>query len=91
MNKAELISHVANYAKISKKAAAAAVDAFVDAVKQTLKKGSELRLVGFGTFGVKKRKARKGRNPKTGAEIQIPAQKVPFFRPSSELKNLLKK
>ncbi|MEN3044110.1 MAG: HU family DNA-binding protein [Candidatus Hydrothermales bacterium] len=91
MNKAELIDYVANNAKISKKAAAAAVDAFVDAVKQTLKKGSELRLVGFGTFGVKKRKARKGRNPKTGAEINIPAQKVPFFRPSSDLKNILKK
>ncbi len=91
MNKAELIDHVAGKAKISKKAAASAVDAFIDAVRQTLKKGDELRLVGFGTFGVKKRKQRKGRNPRTGAEITIPAQKVPFFRPSSELKNLVKK
>ncbi len=91
MNKAELIEHVATKAKITKKAAAAAVDAFVDAVKTTLKKGGELRLVGFGTFGVKKRKARKGRNPRTGETIKIPAQKVPFFRPSSELRRLVKK
>lgn len=91
MNKAELIDHVAGKAKISKKAASEAVGAFIDAVRQTLKRGEELRLVGFGTFGVKKRKQRKGRNPRTGAEITIPAQKVPFFRPSSELKNIIKK
>ncbi len=90
MNKAELINHIASKAEISKTAASSAVDAFIDAVKTVLKKGDELRLVGFGTFGVKKRKPRKGRNPRTGEEIKIPAQKVPFFRPSSELKKLVK-
>jgi DNA-binding protein HU-beta len=90
MNKAELITYVADKAKITKKAANAAVDAFIEAVKTSLKKGKEVRLVGFGTFGVKKRKARKGRNPRTGEVIKIPAQKVPFFRPSSELKRLTK-
>jgi len=90
MNKAELIEHIANKAKISKKAASMAVDAFMDAVKTSLKKGGEIRLVGFGTFGVRKRGARKGRNPRTGEEIKIPPQKVPFFRPSSELKKIVK-
>ena len=79
MTKAELISAMAAGAKISKAAASKALDAFVEGVKGALKKEERVTLVGFGTFSVSKRKARKGRNPRTGKEIKIPARKVPKF------------
>jgi DNA-binding protein HU-beta len=79
MTKAELIGKMAAGAKISKTAAGKALDAFVDSVKESLKKEERVTLVGFGTFAVSKRKARKGRNPRTGKEIKIPARKVPKF------------
>ena len=79
MTKAELISTMAAGAKISKAAAGKALDAFVVGVKGALKKEERVTLVGFGTFSVSKRKARKGRNPRTGKEIKIPARKVPKF------------
>ena len=79
MTKAELISTMAAGAKISKAAAGKALDAFVEGVKGALKKEERVTLVGFGTFSVSKRKARKGRNPRTGKEIKIPARKVPKF------------
>jgi nucleoid DNA-binding protein len=79
MTKAELIGKMAAGAKISKTAAGKALDAFVDSVKASLKKEERVTLVGFGTFAVSKRKARKGRNPRTGKEIKIPARKVPKF------------
>lgn len=89
MNKQELINEIAKKTGLTKKDASAALDAFIESVKASLKKGSEVRLIGFGTFLVKKKKARKGRNPKTGEEIKIPAKKVPSFRPASELKKLV--
>jgi len=79
MTKAELISTMAAGASITKAKAARALDTFVDSIIGALKKEERVTLVGFGTFSVSKRKARKGRNPRTGNEIQIPARKVPKF------------
>ena len=87
MNKTELIEHIAQNADISKAAAGRALDATIGAVKSTLKKGGTVALVGFGTFAVTKRAARKGRNPRTGAEIKIKAARIPRFRPSKGLKD----
>jgi len=87
MTKAELIGMMAAGAKISKAAAGKALDAFVDGVKASLKKEERVTLVGFGTFSVSKRKARKGRNPRTGKEIKIPARKVPKFTPGKAFKD----
>ncbi|MBI4849626.1 MAG: HU family DNA-binding protein [Nitrospirae bacterium] len=90
MTKAELIDAVANGAGISKAAAAKSLDSLIDGVTKTLKKGGKVTLVGFGTFSVSKRKARKGRNPRTGAEIKIPAAKVPRFSAGKALKQAIK-
>lgn len=90
MNKTELIEHIAKNADISKAAAARALDATIGAVRTTLKKGGTVALVGFGTFAVGKRAARKGRNPRTGAEIRIPAAKVVKFRAGKGLKDSVK-
>lgn len=88
MNKAELIDHVtATAVDLSKAAAGRAVDAVLDAIVQALKKGEDVTLIGFGTFLVRQRAARKGRNPQTGAEIQIKAAKVPSFRAGKSLKD----
>jgi DNA-binding protein HU-beta len=87
MTKAELIGKMAAGAKISKAAAGKALDAFVDGVKASLKKEERVTLVGFGTFSVSKRKARKVRNPRTGKEIKIPARKVPKFTPGKAFKD----
>ena len=87
MTKAELIGKMATGAKISKAAAGKALDAFVSGVKASLKKEERVTLVGFGTFSVSKRKARKGRNPRTGKEIKIPARKVPKFTPGKAFKD----
>lgn len=89
MNKTELIEHVANQADLSKAAAARAVEAMVDGVKKTLRKGGVVSLVGFGTFKVGKRAARTGRNPRTGAAIKIKAAKVPKFSAGKALKDAL--
>lgn len=85
MNKAELISKVADDAGLTKTQANAALDSFVDAVTKTLKKGDKVTLVGFGTFSVSKRAARNGRNPQTGAVIKIKAKKVAKFKAGKEL------
>jgi DNA-binding protein HU-beta len=87
MNKTELIDAIAKSADISKAAAGRALDATVEAVKKSLKKGDEVTLVGFGTFYVSKRAARSGRNPRTGAAIKIKAAKVPKFRAGKGLKD----
>jgi nucleoid DNA-binding protein len=87
MTKAELISKMAASAKISKAAAGKALDAFLGGVKTSLKKEERVTLVGFGTFSVSKRKARKGRNPRTGKEIKIPARKVPKFTAGKAFKD----
>ncbi|NSW45098.1 MAG: HU family DNA-binding protein [Bacteroidales bacterium] len=90
MNKAQLIDAIAGEAKITKADAKKALDAFITATTKALKKGDRVALVGFGTFGVTKRSARKGRNPQTGKEINIPAKKVVRFRPGSELSGTIK-
>ena len=91
MNKSELINAVAEKAALSKKDSEAAVAAALDAISAALAEGDEVRLVGFGTFEVKKREARIGRNPKTKEEIQIPATKVPAFKPGKALKDIVAK
>jgi DNA-binding protein HU-beta len=85
MNKAELIAKIAEDAGITKTQANLTVDAFVDAVTKTLKKGDKVTLVGFGTFSVSKRAARNGRNPQTGAVIKIKAKKVAKFKAGKDL------
>ena len=87
MNKSELIDAIAKSADISKAAAGRALDAAVAAIKTSLRKGSMVTLVGFGTFYVGKRAARSGRNPRTGAAIKIRAAKVPKFRAGKALKD----
>ena len=89
MNKSELIDQIAEEAEISKAAAGRALDATIGSVKQALKKGGTVTLVGFGTFYVGKRAARTGRNPRTGANIKIKAAKVPKFRAGKGLKDAL--
>ena len=91
MNKAELVAAVAAKTGETKKAAEASVDAFVSVVKETLAKGEKLQLVGFGSFEVRKRAARKGRNPQTKEEIKIPASKAPVFKAGKQLKDLVNK
>ncbi|MBI1301937.1 MAG: DNA-binding protein HU [Alphaproteobacteria bacterium] len=86
MNKQDLVTKVATAADISKQKASTAVDAVIDAVKTSLKKGEDVRLVGFGTFSVSKRAATTGRNPRTGEPIKIPASKQPKFKAGKELK-----
>jgi DNA-binding protein HU-beta len=85
MNKAELITTLAEEAGITKTQANTALDAFVNAVTKTLKKGDKVTLVGFGTFSVSKRAARNGRNPQTGEVIKIKARKVAKFKAGKEL------
>ncbi|MBQ3888467.1 MAG: HU family DNA-binding protein [Clostridia bacterium] len=86
MNKTELIAAVAKDAKLSKKDAEAAVKATFDAIEGSLKKGDKVQLIGFGTFEVRERAARTGRNPQTGKEIKIKAAKVPAFKAGAALK-----
>jgi len=90
MTKAELIEKVAKDAKVTKAAADKAINSFVDGVKKALKKGDKVTLIGFGTFSVTQRKARKGRNPQTGAEIKIAARKAPKFSAGAALKKAVK-
>nr|WP_163503156.1 nucleoid-associated protein HU-beta [Halomonas socia] len=87
MNKSELIEAIAASADIPKAAASRALDAMVDSVTDSLKKGDSVSLVGFGTFTVKERAARTGRNPQTGKPIEISAAKVPNFKAGKALKD----
>jgi DNA-binding protein HU-beta len=89
VNKSELIDAVARHADISKAAAGRAVDAMVNSIKESLRNGDMVTLVGFGSFYVGKRTARAGRNPRTGATIDIGEAKVPKFRAGKELKDSL--
>ena len=89
MNKAELIEHMANNADLNKAQAGRALDALIDAVRRTLKKGDSVSLIGFGTFAVTKRAARTGRNPRTGSAVELPAKHVPHFRPGKELRAMV--
>ncbi|TET62927.1 HU family DNA-binding protein [Candidatus Aerophobetes bacterium] len=87
MNKGELVEQVSNWTGLTKKASREAVDAIASVITDTLARGEKVTLVGFGTFKVMQRKARTGRNPQTGQSIQIPAKKVPKFRPGKDLKD----
>lgn len=87
MNKSELIDAIAASADISKAAAGRALDAVTDSITQALKQDDQVSLVGFGTFQVKERAARTGRNPQTGAPINIPAAKIPSFKAGKALKD----
>lgn len=86
MTKQEIVAQMAADANISKKAAEDALNSFIGSVKGSLGKGESVSLVGFGTFGISKRAARKGRNPQTGATIDIPARTVPTFKAGKGLK-----
>jgi len=90
MTKAQLIDAIAKKAKISKKAAGAAIDTFVESVTAALKKGDKVTLVGFGTFSAAKRKARTAKNPQTGELIKVPAKRVPKFKAGRDLKSAVK-
>jgi DNA-binding protein HU-beta len=90
MNKAELIDAIASHAELSKVDAKKALDAFIDATTGALKKGDRVALVGFGSFSISARAARKGRNPQTGKEIKIAAKKVVKFKAGTELSGKVK-
>jgi DNA-binding protein HU-beta len=90
MNKGDLVKKISGDAKITKTQAQAALNSFITATTGALKKGDKVTLVGFGTFSVSKRSARKGRNPQTGKVISIPAKKVAKFRAGSELSKKVK-
>ncbi|MDB6367189.1 MULTISPECIES: nucleoid-associated protein HU-beta [Photorhabdus] len=87
VNKSQLIDKIAADSNISKAAAGRVVDAFISSVTGALKDGDDVALVGFGTFAVRERSARTGRNPQTGKELKIAAAKVPAFRPGKGLKD----
>lgn len=87
MNKTQLVEKIAADADLSKASAGRALDAMIEAVGETLQSGDQVSLIGFGTFSVRTRAARTGRNPKTGAEIQIAEAKVPAFKPGKALKD----
>ena len=90
MNKTELIEHIAKHADLSKADAARALVATTSAIQQTLRRGGTVALVGFGTFSISKRAARKGRNPQTGKEIKIAAKKVVKFKAGADLQAKVK-
>ena len=89
MNKAELINAVAASADVSKKDTEAVITAMLDTITEALKQGDKVQLVGFGSFEVRARAARTGRNPKTKETIKIPASKVPVFKPGKALKDVV--
>ncbi|AFK94352.1 MULTISPECIES: HU family DNA-binding protein [Thermoanaerobacterium] len=89
MNKVELVAKIAEKSELTKKDAEKALNAFVDVVQEALKQGDKVQLVGFGTFEVRERAERKGRNPQTGEEITIAATKVPAFKVGAEFKKVV--
>lgn len=91
MNKTELIAKVAEATDMTKKEATQSVEAVLQSIAEALHSGDKVQLIGFGNFEVRERAARKGRNPQTGEEIDIPASKVPAFRPGKQLKAVVNK
>jgi DNA-binding protein HU-beta len=87
MNKSELVQKVAETADIQRSVAAKAIDAVIESIKDSLKEGDTVTLIGFGTFTVRERSARTGRNPRTGDPIEIKEAKVPVFKPGKALKD----
>lgn len=90
MNKEELVKEIAKKSKVSQKAAADILAATLDTIEKAVKKGNKVTLVGFGTFEARKRAARTGRNPQTGATLKIAAKKVPAFSAGKKFKELVK-
>ena len=91
MNKSELVAAISAKTNETKKVTEETLNAFIEVVTETLKKGDKIQLVGFGTYETKSRAARKGRNPQTGEEIKIPASKVPSFKAGKTLKDEVNK
>jgi integration host factor subunit beta len=89
MTKADLVEKVANEADMTKKDAEQLVEIIFDSITDTLNRGEKIELRGFGSFRVRERNSRKGRNPKTGAAVSIPAKRVAYFKPGKELKELI--
>ena len=90
MNKAELTTAISKATGLSQKDSGAALESMIETIKKTLKKGGKVQLVGFGSFEVRKRKARNGVNPQSGEKIKIAARKIPKFNPGKALKDLVK-
>ena len=90
MNREELVAEIAKVAKVSKKEACEVLTATIDTIENTVKKGGKVTLVGFGTFESRRRAARNGRNPQTGATLKIAAKKVPAFSAGKNFKELVK-
>jgi len=90
VNKPELVNAIAEKTGLNKKDSERAVNAFVESVSEALAKGEKVSLVGFGTFEVRTRQARTGRNPRTGQTLTIPASKVPAFKPGKQLREMVK-
>ncbi|WP_025730404.1 HU family DNA-binding protein [Atopobacter phocae] len=90
VNKAQLVERIAEKTELKKKDVTSTVDALFEVIEEALKDGEKVQVVGFGNFEVRDRAARKGRNPQTGEEIQIPASKVPAFKPGKALKDAVK-
>ncbi len=91
MNKSDLISAISEKTNVSKKSAEESINAFVEVVSEALKENEKVQLIGFGTFEVRKRAARKGRNPQTGLDIKIPASNAPVFKAGKALKETVNK
>ncbi|MFN2431509.1 MAG: HU family DNA-binding protein [Gemmatimonadota bacterium] len=89
MTKADLVEQIAEATGLTKKDTAVVVDGFLEAVKQAMAQEKNIEIRGFGSFKIKKRKARKARNPRTGDPVQVPSRHVPTFKPSKELKELI--
>lgn len=89
MTKADLVEEVANVTQLSRRSSEQVVNVFFDSIVESLCRGDKVELRGFGTFRLRHRKARVGRNPKTGERVDVPAKAVPFFKPGKELRELV--
>jgi integration host factor subunit beta len=91
MTKAELVDEVANAVELTKKQAETIVNIIFDSIVDSLRSGQKIELRGFGSFRLRSRKSRTGRNPKTGEKVDVPSKKIPYFKPGKELKELINK
>lgn len=89
MTKAELVEQVASQSQLTKKDAEVIVQTVLDCITDSLQRGEKIELRGFGSFRIRNRSSRQGRNPKTGAGVQVPAKRVPYFKPGKEIKDLI--
>jgi integration host factor subunit beta len=91
MTKAELVDEVARVVQLTKKQAETIVNIVFDSIVESLRSGQKIELRGFGSFRLRNRKSRTGRNPKTGEKVEVPSKKIPYFKPGKELKELINK